>query len=423
VHIWGTNYAGHFLLEAKKLGYAVPDDLLANWIRFQKSRALSGNDTVKERVYRVYLLALAGETVLNEMNALRENSYASMDNADKWVLASAYALSGYKDRARELIAKADISIKDYREYGGTYGSPLRDRAMILEAMTVLQVWDRSSDLYEDIAGSISRQEYWYSTQELGYSLLAIGKYLINYGMSVGQQTPVMKGTIILPDGKRVPFFESKLKFEYPITNGFGKQLSIIIDKETSLPVCFLTLEYSGVPLKPAYYEDFSHNLEIGVEYYDEDGTRIDPARLTPGFTFYAIFHARKLDRYKPLEELALVQILPTGWEIDNTRLSGESMPDWLSSRARSLVLNREEYMDIRDDRIMWFFDMKEYNSYTYDFIVRLSTVTEGTFVWPPVIFEAMYDNKYQALQGSDRQKGFRTVVVDKSVIPTRWDGR
>ena len=34
---WGTNYAGHFLLEARALGYAVPQDLLDKWVRFQQS--------------------------------------------------------------------------------------------------------------------------------------------------------------------------------------------------------------------------------------------------------------------------------------------------------------------------------------------------------------------------------------------------
>ncbi|HRF39096.1 MAG TPA: hypothetical protein PK198_09925, partial [Saprospiraceae bacterium] len=31
---WSTSYAGHFLLEAKALGYAVPDNMLDNWLKF-----------------------------------------------------------------------------------------------------------------------------------------------------------------------------------------------------------------------------------------------------------------------------------------------------------------------------------------------------------------------------------------------------
>ena len=36
---WGSNYAGHFLLEAKKAGYAVPEGMLSGWLDFQKSKA------------------------------------------------------------------------------------------------------------------------------------------------------------------------------------------------------------------------------------------------------------------------------------------------------------------------------------------------------------------------------------------------
>ena len=36
---WGTTYAGHFMLEAEKSGYALPGDMKAAWVRYQKERA------------------------------------------------------------------------------------------------------------------------------------------------------------------------------------------------------------------------------------------------------------------------------------------------------------------------------------------------------------------------------------------------
>ena len=38
---WSTSYAGHFLVEAKKLGYSVPDAMIGDWVRFQRATAQS----------------------------------------------------------------------------------------------------------------------------------------------------------------------------------------------------------------------------------------------------------------------------------------------------------------------------------------------------------------------------------------------
>ncbi|RZL44568.1 MAG: hypothetical protein EOP00_19605, partial [Pedobacter sp.] len=39
--IWATNYTGHFLIEAQKKGYFVPDEMMSNWYRFSKNQALN----------------------------------------------------------------------------------------------------------------------------------------------------------------------------------------------------------------------------------------------------------------------------------------------------------------------------------------------------------------------------------------------
>ncbi|HAT67526.1 MAG TPA: hypothetical protein DCS66_23505, partial [Flavobacteriaceae bacterium] len=36
---WGTNYAGHFMIEAKQKGYALPLTFMDNWLRYQKNTA------------------------------------------------------------------------------------------------------------------------------------------------------------------------------------------------------------------------------------------------------------------------------------------------------------------------------------------------------------------------------------------------
>jgi uncharacterized protein YfaS (alpha-2-macroglobulin family) len=51
-------------------------------------------------------------------------------------------------------------------------------------------------------------------------------------------------------------------------------------------------------------------------------------------------------------------------------------------------------MDVRDDRVMWFFDL---NGQPHDFLVKLLAVTRGDFVLAPSYAEAMYDHDFRAL--------------------------
>ncbi|MEJ2634680.1 MAG: hypothetical protein P8184_05255 [Calditrichia bacterium] len=389
--IWGTNYAGHFLAEAKKLGYHVPADLFDNWLRFEKSRALTTRDGLMERTYRVYLLAEAGDPQLGPMNLLRENSLKDMTDPEKWMLAEAYKLAGVNNTAEQIAGSAGFTTRNYNEFSGTYGSGLRDKAIILEALVVLERWPEATRIYKEITEALSTDS-WYSTQTTGYALLALGKYIRANQGEFGDESAVLAGTITLPDGQKVEFDTNSLKFSKEITSGFGDSVTVSLNNKTTLKQAFAVLEWDGIPLIPDV-QAVSRNLAVSVDWTDDDGLPIDPTDLPQGTTFWAHYTVSKTTGINAsLDNLALVQVLPAGWEIENTRLSGEGMPEWM----RKWRISQAEYTDIRDDRIMWFFNMPQNNN-KMDFVVKLNTVTVGEFILPPTIFEAMYDNSYKAV--------------------------
>ena len=61
------------------LGYHVPEDMYQDWLRYQQSQSPLTRDLLKVRVYRVYLLALAGAPTLDAMNLLKENELHSIE--------------------------------------------------------------------------------------------------------------------------------------------------------------------------------------------------------------------------------------------------------------------------------------------------------------------------------------------------------
>jgi uncharacterized protein YfaS (alpha-2-macroglobulin family) len=132
--------------------------------------------------------------------------------------------------------------------------------------------------------------------------------------------------------------------------------------------------------------------------------KINPSLLRQGTTFWAritVSPGKYTRRF--LKNIALVQVIPAGWEIENTRLSGEDLPDWMGDWE----LNREDFLDIRDDRVMWFFNLPGRNV-GYDFVIKLNCITAGKFILPPTVTEAMYNDKYRA-----RKKGYPVEVVKR----------
>ncbi|HQV34288.1 MAG TPA: hypothetical protein PKV71_20535, partial [Calditrichia bacterium] len=141
----------------------------------------------------------------------------------------------------------------------------------------------------------------------------------------------------------------------------------------------------------------SSGLTLSVSYYNEDGQPINPSNLRQGTSFWARYQVGQENARIDIEEVALLQVLPSGWEIENTRLANQELPGWMSSWPTG----REEYLDIRDDRIMWFFDMPRHQR-GLEFVVKLNAVTQGEYDLPGTLVEAMYSNEFEATVAGSR---------------------
>jgi len=135
---WGTTYAGHFLNETEAKGYFVPNDMIKRWKKYQKSKAQSWRKNQEyssselNQAYRLYTLALSGDPDLGSMNRLRE--LQGLPPVAGWMLAAAYAKAGQPEAARKLVVNLSLNVKSYQEMAYSYGSDLRDKAVILETL-------------------------------------------------------------------------------------------------------------------------------------------------------------------------------------------------------------------------------------------------------------------------------------------------
>ncbi len=385
---WSSTYAGHFLLEAKSLGYTVPQGMLNKWVKFQQGVAKRWNPDYREyrnysrrgselsQAYRLYTLALAGESDLGSMNRMRETK--GLATATKWRLAAAYAIAGRIEVAKEIIQGISTEIEAYQEMSYTYGSNVRDRAMILETQIILKDDAAAGELVKFISDELSSNR-WHSTQTIAYSLLAIGKYVGPAGAS--QQfnfSYQLAGGQNVNAGSNTPIFQ----IDMSIDQNNGK--NVTINNSHSGPL-FARLITTGQPIVGQETAD-KKDLDLKVVYKAMNGQVIDPSTLEQGTDFIAeVTVSHPGTRAIPYREMALDQIFPSGWEVINSRLDGF---------AYFKNTTRPEYQDFRDDRVYTFFDIYEKKTNIYR--VQLNASYQGKFYLPATACEAMYDNSVYA---------------------------
>lgn len=380
---WGTNYAGHFLIESKTKGYSLPYNLLDNWKKYQKQRAQSyvsnkntayyGEDLTQ--AYRLYTLALAGAPELGAMNRLKEK--ANLSNESKWRLSAAYALIGQKEVAKKMIYNISSTAKTYQDYYYTYGSIERDDAMILETMTLLKDNNNAFLKVKALAAKLGDHEYWFSTQSTAYCLMAISKYakLNGNNSNISADVKIGNETITVSD-----FSKTKFKMiEFKNANN-SVPLKVTVKGSGNL---FTRLVRQGIPKAGEETDKFS-NLELAVSYKTLNGNPLDVTQLEQGTDFMAEVTIKNPGIRGMYRNLALSQIFASGWEIRNQRLDNITY----------LKGDVPTYQDIRDDRVYSYFDLGAGASKTFK--VMLNAAYKGLFYLPGVSCEAMYDNSVTA---------------------------
>lgn len=382
---WGTNYAGHFMLEAQAKGYSLPPGLLINWKNFQKQRAdnwtpdadrysYSSNQLIQ--AYRLYTLALANDPALGAMNRLR--SMKNLSLAARWRLAAAYYLIGKKSVAETLIANQSVNIEPYTELSYSYGSASRDKAMILETLTLLDRKQEAKVILDELAQEMS-SDRWYSTQTTAYTLLAIAKFV---GVTGGADQKMSYEYELNGQTKKQYSAQSPLsQVDLNMKGIAGGKLKI---KNTGNKTLFVKLQLEGIP-SAGDQTNAENSLSMSVRYLSLDGKEINPASLEQGTDFMAEVQIKHPGIREDYLEMALTQIFPSGWEIRNRRMD--------EAESGNLA-DQPKYQDIRDDRVLSYFDIKRGEKKTFSVILNAAYL--GDYYLPTVYCEAMYDNEINA---------------------------
>ncbi len=379
---WGSNYAGHFLLEAELKGYTLPYGLIDNWKKYQKEQAQNWVPTKNAmlyqedltQAYRLYTLALAKSADLGSMNRLKENKNLSLTAS--WRLAAAYALAGQMETAKKLISNLATKPKAYTELAYTYGSSYRDEAMILETLSLLNMRKEAFESMKSIASVLSSKD-WCSTQTTAYSLVAISKFVKANTTVTG-----INAECKLNGSNEVVNTKAQIK-QIVITNANGASALSISNKGKG--VLFVRLIREGIPA--AGFENNNHsNLDMVLVYKTLKGEPLNVNALEQGTDFVAELTVRHPGYRSTYRNMALTQIFPGGWEIHNSRLD--------ENGTANTKTDAPTYQDIRDDRVYTYFDVNPSGTRVYKIVLNAAYC--GKFYLPSIYCEAMYDNSINA---------------------------
>ena len=390
---WGSVYAAHFLIEAKKAGFNVSESMLNKLTKYlsQKAKEQSTFDYVtylptgrtikkiasKEILYSLYVLAMAGEGDIATMNYYKARPHLISEDM-RYLLAGSYALMGRWNTYFEIIPNAFTPERTDRLTGGSFDSDIRANAIMLNVL--LEVEPANKQIPVIIKYLTQNADRMYSTQERSFSFLALGK-----AASLNADANVTVD--ILVDGKSINKFS-------------GKDLTV---KDDRLNSANITLKASGKG--EVYYFWSAEGVKLNEKVKEEDSFMkvrrtfysYKTGRLISDFRFYQgelIVCKIELTGYdRNAKNIVITDLIPAGFEIENPRLNPATELKWVPKNPMYV-----QYMDVRDDRLLLFTELVR--NQTKDFYYMLRVVNQGTYQLPVIGAEAMYDQEYHSYFGA-----------------------
>lgn len=407
---WGTAYGLHMLLDAQKQRYPVPQERIndaLSWVertlssRYTSRRTRDWYYGRQSEAYLHYVLALAGRArkariikLLGEVDQDKSYRYRGQRAEDVYMLQAALHMAG-DHRFEKTLRNPDTSpLTADRHNSWSFYSDRRRRGFMLSTYTDLFGADAAGEPLAQLVaeGLRGHRSGWYTTQELVWGITGLGKY-------IGEVTKGFKPARLIANGKAISAQDIEVKKAAGDKDSKDtgertwslyraseyRSLKLDVKKEAEQRI-FLIVSSEGVR-QGATYETGGAGLGLSRSYRNASGELIEltDGSLSLGDVVYAVVEVHN-ETAERMQNIAVVDRFPAGWEIENPRLSrGGGAIDWVDRNDLWTV----DYMNLRDDRVELFGTLNARKRRT--FVYALRAVTAGRFTMPPVEAEAMYD--------------------------------
>lgn len=375
-NLWGSIWAAETLLTARDRGIDI-DTRLIDGLQSYLADSLSasnGNDGELDSNLRAevcQVLSRMGKPPMGWLSLLSER-LNELDMSGRAQLALAWHHAGRRDRALAALPPDTLDLGEQVSYRGRFSTPTIQRARLLACLLEIApehewVPQLALKLHE------SRQSgEWLSTIENALTVDALA------AMPSTDESAPFSGTVSVGDQQiEIKQGQSqRLSFD-----GLSEALSVQSRGAGKLYVSFETTGQSTVP--PVNQD---RRLRVRRRWLDRNGNEIDPSGVRVGDLIQVEVSLSSSGR-STIENVAIVDALPGGLEVENPRLktSADGLPSSPADRVQFL-----------DDRVLIFATASPSKSM---FRYALRAVCEGEFVQPPVQASCMYDESLASIHG------------------------
>ncbi len=400
---WGTAYATHMLLDAREVGYDVPQQTIDEALSFMEGQVDQGKDDGWRRgtPYMHYVLARAGRG--RKAQASRELAKLAGVSRDGLADESTYMLKAALWHAGDRRYEGDLKSPDVspvtqeRRNGWSFYSDRRRRALTL---TVFGEMFGSDEAGEELAGLVAnalqgQRSGYYTTQELMWGVTGLGRRVSAGSKEFSVPTLTAGGAEVA--ARWTDRDSSERAWEIARLGERGAVSVTVADPGKGTLYALVSSE--GVQ-EEAAWDVGGDGLRVARSYLDSEGAAIDPTSVQLGDLVIVRLDITNLTAER-MANVALVDRLPAGFEIENANLGRGRVLDVVDPDD----LWSLDHMNVRDDRIEAFGALPQ-ASKARTLVYAVRATTAGDFMVPPVEAEAMYDPRNWA-----RQAGDRIVVV------------
>ncbi len=370
---YGSIYALHLLTLVKNgRDFDLPAESMKALEAYVRALALDWSgaspSALYQRAYAVYVLALGGS--LEALQQIERFDDVTLPTTARFLLAAALALNTRDHDRIALYLSKPAQPYEVREPDGTLVSDIRNTAV--ELMALRQIGGRPEAMAEKANRLVAFLENraFGTTQETAFIITALADYLSAISGKIEDAAAQITAA-----GKPAEI-RGPQTYHRTLT-GKNAEFTVANTGKTDLIVNVTT---AGILEQPDL-APLSKGLSLRRRFFTESQTETS-ATLFRQMHSYVI--GLEITCEAPVKNLIVADLLPAGFEIENPRLN----PDAFRGKAFGEAVT-PSHLEVRDDRLVLAFNALGKGTHRFYYIVH--AVTPGTFQYPAVQGECMYD--------------------------------
>ncbi len=380
---WGSVYASEVLAEAVQQGHQIDprfrDELLDYLTSILHGRN-GENVSIQTKAQICLVLAKFQRSEEGWMTRLTEQ-IKELERSSRADLALAWNTIGRKDRALAILTEDTLTQAAPFSYYERITSPVQQTATLLNALLEL---DRDHPWIPGLVTTLMESRkygHWGNTAENAMALRALIRY-----QGAPTEPASYTGTVTEASGAVYPFQHAQ-----PSVFTVANQTAPLKFESAGQGQYFVNVTTTGLQ-KAAAGVTYDRHLQVRREWTNSQGQPVDPRHIKVGDLVQVAVTIRTLPDANEnfVQNVAVVDALPGGFEVENPRLSTSAET---ADKPNTAAADHVEFLD---DRVVLFTPSYQ-QPVTYRYALR--AVATGKFAAPPIQASCMYSTDYASVHG------------------------